>query len=189
MKISRFFTPQQPVVTVQKPQSKITVNNFKSDNIPTYTPNEIPGLSIKKTEEEASKNKEEEEKQANLAKECQPFTEEDFKKVWKQYEEKIPEKKILVSSMQSCLMTIGQDYSVDIAVENEVQKKQFTEEKADLLTYLSQTLRNGKIRLFFRITESGENKSVLTPVQRFKEMLDRNPNLAALKEKLGLEIS
>ena len=61
-------------------------------------------------------------------------------------------------------------------------------EKIDLLTFLSKSLNNGKIRINIRLSEKGENKFALTDKERFIEMLKRNPELETLTNKLGLEI-
>lgn len=157
-------------------------------SIPTYKKENIPGISITGMKLNANKQAEESERVAQLAEAETPFTEDDLRAKWKAYTEKMSDKKILQVTMQSCLLTLDENYNLDVVVENEVQQQEMETEKIDLLTFLSKSLNNGKIRINIRLSEKGENKYALTNKERFIEMLKRNPELEALTNKLGLEI-
>ena len=91
----------------------------------------MPGVSITQIINKNDKE-EETERAANLAKENLPFSEEDLKKYWKLYQNRIPEKKILLSTMQTCKLTLNQDYSVSVVVDQQTQIKEFENEISDL---------------------------------------------------------
>ncbi len=86
------------------------------------------------------------------------------------------------------MLKLNDNYNIDIVVENEVQLGEMENEKVDLLTFLSKSLNNGKIKLNIRLSEIGENKLALTNRDRFLEMIKRNSGLEQLMNTLGLEI-
>lgn len=86
------------------------------------------------------------------------------------------------------MLKLNDNYKIDIVVENEVQLGEMENEKVDLLTFLSKSLNNGKIKLNIRLSEIGENKLALTNRDRFLEMIKRNSGLEQLMNTLGLEI-
>lgn len=86
------------------------------------------------------------------------------------------------------MLKLNDNYKIDIVVENEVQLGEMENEKVDLLTFLSKSLNNGKIKLDIRLSEIGENKLALTNRDRFLEMIKRNSGLEQLMNTLGLEI-
>lgn len=186
-----FFSPEKPVLTTASKVSVQTTSSISSqpkDKLPTYTSDKIPRLSIREAEKEAGIKKLEEEKVAQLANSNQHFDIEALKKVWKEYQLRIPEKKILLSTMDSCLLTLKDNYEIEVVVENEVQSKKLKEEMPDLMTFLSSKLNNGSIRINTRLSEIGENKNILSSEDRLKEMLERNEALRNLKQLLSLEL-
>lgn len=136
----------------------------------------------------ATKSVEESEKVAELANACSPFTEEQLNDKWKDYIEKLNDKKILQVTMQSCMIALKDNFTVEIIVENDVQLKEMELERIDLLSYLSKSLNNGRIVLNMRLSEIGENKLALTNKDRFLEMVKRNKELENMMNQLGLEI-
>ena len=191
LSLDLFFSSERPIPDVTKPapQSKIAIT-FQTGGVqlPTYNQSNIPGVSIKKTLEDVNKKKEEEIRTAQMANECVPFTISDFRKAWNTYKDSVPQKKLLQTAMASCIMEFHEDtYQLDIALETDILQNELLNEMPDLLTFLSKTLRNGKIKITTRISEKGENKNVMTASERFEDMLKKNQNLLHLKELFGLE--
>ena len=60
---------------------------------------------------------------ANLAKENLRFSEEDLKKVLEVYQDRIPEKKILLSTMQTYKINLNQDLCLSRLWTNQTQIK------------------------------------------------------------------
>ncbi len=90
--------------------------------------------------------------------------------------------------MQSCIPLLKENYFIEVPVDNPIQEKEILNERSDLLAFLSGRLKNGKIQLYVRVNEQGENKKSFSPQERFKSMLERNPNIEHLRVELGLEL-
>ncbi len=90
--------------------------------------------------------------------------------------------------MQSCLPVLQENYFIEVPVDNPIQEKEILTERNDLVSFLSKRLKNGKIHIYVRINEQGENKKSFSPQERFKSMLERNPNIEHLRSELGFEI-
>lgn len=174
---------------MQGTKVEATINPINAKpSIPTYKKENIPGVSIIGLKDSANKKAEDNERVAELAQAENPFTEEEMQVKWKEYIEKLSDKKILQVTMQSCMLSLKENYTIDIVVENDVQLNEMELEKVDLLTFLSKSLNNGKIKLNMRLSEIGENKFALTNKDRFLDMIKRNAELENLMNKLGLEI-
>ena len=154
--------------------------------MPTFKENEAPGKSIQQIIVNAEKINE--NKGANLASETQAFTEKELRECWIKYIENIPEKKIVVDAMKNGIMILNKDYSIDFAVVNESQNEWLIKEAPELLTFLSQTLKNGAIKLNIRVSEKGENKNTLSNQELFNELIKRNKNIAQLYKRFRLEV-
>lgn len=147
----------------------------------------MPGVSITNL-----LTKKEEKQVANSSvpqiQETSQFDQSMLNKAWKEYIDKIPEKKILSTTMQGCTLTIKENFFIEIAVDNPIQENELLNEKASLTSWLSKTLKNGEIKLYTRVNENGENKKALSPNERFKEMIQNNEHISVLAKELELEI-
>ncbi len=142
-------------------------------------------------EEEANRKKEEEERVAQLAQEENDFSSEELAAAWRLYAKQIPSEKILLqTTLQSCVSSLKlyNNWEIEAMVDTPHQIEELEKEKVDLLTHLSQTLKNGKIQLHFRISDNGENKNSMTLQDLFSDVLKKNPAFAKLSSILGLEV-
>jgi DNA polymerase-3 subunit gamma/tau len=149
----------------------------------------MPGVSIKNILN--SDNKKEAVEaivQPIASQETNDFSQNDLSACWKEYIQSIPEKKILASTMQSCVPVLKENYFIEVPVDNPIQEKEILNERSDLIAFLSLRLKNGKIQIYVRVNEQGENKKSFSPQERFKSMLERNPNIEHLRTELGLEL-
>jgi DNA polymerase-3 subunit gamma/tau len=150
----------------------------------------MPGISIKNILNN-DRNKEKEVTQTASTpsiQETNDFSQNDLVACWKEYIQSIPEKKILSTTMQSCTPVLKENYFVEVPVDNPIQEKEILNERNDLIAFLSKKLKNGKIHIYIKVNEQGENKKSLSPQERFKSMLERNPNIEHLRSELGLEV-
>jgi len=150
----------------------------------------MPGISIKNILNN-DRNKEKEVAQTAATTsvgEINDFSQNDLTTCWKEYILSIPEKKILSTTMQSCTPVLKENYFIEVPVDNPIQEKEILNERNDLIKFLSQKLKNGKINIYVKVNEQGENKKSLSDQERFKSMLERNPNIEHLRLDLGLEI-
>jgi DNA polymerase-3 subunit gamma/tau len=152
--------------------------------------NEIPGISIKKILNKNSEfSQDEKPAQAILNKEeTESFSQNDLTRIWKEYIESIPEKKLLSTSMQSCIPTLQDEYNIRVLVDNPIQEKEILAERNELLAFLRSKLHNSQIYLYVEIAAHGENKKALSPRDRFSAMLNRNPNIERLRSELDLQL-
>lgn len=192
LKIEPFFSPAN-VTQQQNPVPAQTTNDRQTytaqvqqvQNTPKVAT--MPGVSITNL-----LTKKEEKQVANSSvpqiQETSQFDQSMLNKAWKEYIDKIPEKKILSTTMQGCTLTIKENFFIEIAVDNPIQENELLNEKASLTSWLSKTLKNGEIKLYTRVNENGENKKALSPNERFKEMIQNNEHISVLAKELELEI-
>jgi DNA polymerase-3 subunit gamma/tau len=79
--------------------------------------------------------------------------------------------------------------TIHFVIVNEVQERALREERVDLLNELRSTLRAPGLELTLEKEEVGELKPRYTPMDRFKILAERNPDLLTLKDKLDLDFS
>ena len=150
----------------------------------------MPGISIKNIlNNDGNKGKEViQTTPTSSVQEISDFSQNDLTACWKEYIQSIPEKKILASTMQSCIPVLKENHFIEVLVDNPIQEKEILNERNELIKFLSERLKNGKIHVYVRVNEQGENKKSFSPQERFKSMLERNPNIEHLRAELGLEI-
>lgn len=78
-------------------------------------------------------------------------------------------------------------YLIELPLSNAVQAEMILEEKYMLLEYLRNKLENDKIEIATKIIEGEKNNIPYTNKDKFKIMLDENPQLEILRVKLGLD--
>ncbi|MCB9016998.1 MAG: hypothetical protein WCU80_02915 [Paludibacteraceae bacterium] len=148
----------------------------------------MPGVSIKKIIHGDNLPKEESHGAQIQVKGENPFTQNDLLRCWNEFINTIPDKKILVTTMQSYKPTLKENFFIEVSVDNPMQEKDLLNERPTILAFLSQKLQNGKIQMYTRIMEETENKKMLSPKDRLKSMMEQNQNLADLYNQLELEI-
>jgi len=186
--------------TVEPPAASITSNNTNGQaaNVhgtqatqPTtirIKSSQMPGVSIKKIIHGDNLPKEESHGAQIQVKGENPFTQNDLLRCWNEFINTIPDKKILVTTMQSYKPTLKENFFIEVSVDNPMQEKDLLNERPTILAFLSQKLQNGKIQMYTRIMEETENKKMLSPKDRLKSMMEQNQNLADLYNQLELEI-
>lgn len=122
-------------------------------------------------------------------KESNPFTQEQLDKVWLYYTESIAQQ---YPNFYSILSTrkpvLDEDFVVNIALDNKAQDMTFSERKADLLDFLRQELRNELIRFGISLDPTENEAKPYTAEDKYKAMVEKNPLLRELKDKLDLEL-
>jgi hypothetical protein len=72
-------------------------------------------------------------------------------------------------------------------LSNAAQVEMILEEKYMILEYLRNKLENDKIEITTKIVEGERSNIPYTNKDKFKKMLDENPQLEILRIKLGLD--
>ncbi len=84
---------------------------------------------------------------------------------------------------------LQENWHVETGVENQQVLQSAQALKNELLKYLRQQLRNGKITLEFRLLEASENKRAYSRQEQYAQMLQHSPALVRLAQALHLELS
>lgn len=79
--------------------------------------------------------------------------------------------------------------TIQFVIVNEVQEKVLREERVDLLNELRKTLEAPRLELTLEKEEVGELRPRYTPMDRFKILAEKNPDLLKLKDNLDLDLS
>lgn len=68
-----------------------------------------------------------------------------------------------------------------------VQETLLSNFKSDLIAYLRTNLKNNTILVAGELKESEEKQMLYTPRDKFEYLLEKNPLLKAMRERLGLD--
>ena len=80
------------------------------------------------------------------------------------------------------------NHNIEVYVSNTSQKEIAISRSNFIKTYLSERLNNNKIQINFEVSELDEkNKKPYTNSEKFKEMVNQNPNLEDLRSKFDLD--
>jgi hypothetical protein len=116
------------------------------------------------------------------------FTQDELSKAWKDFalEMKTRGRDRFHATLNMAVLTLRPDYNIFIEV-NAAQQAEIEAEKEQLLIWLRQKLRNGKISLTTNVTEVkkvniADSKSV------FEQMAEKNPALIKMRDLLGLDL-
>jgi DNA polymerase-3 subunit gamma/tau len=119
----------------------------------------------------------------------QDFTQEKLEKVWLYYTESIagqyPNFYSILSTRKPLLK---EDFNIELQLDNKAQELTMKERRADLLDFLRTELRNQKIQMETILVESATQSKPYTAEEKYRTMLEKNPELKSLREGLELEL-
>lgn len=172
------------------PASVLIAQGKEEKKIPVMNKSSI-GLSIKhpqkETEQQAAAAMN--QVQAQVVEEDFIFNEKDLNYYWHEYAGRLPiEQKALAMRMQNMRVTLLDDTTFEVVVDNEMAAKDFTALIPELQSYLRGRLRNSKVTMKVRISEATENVRAFNRVEKFQMMAQKNNALMQLKEEFGLEL-
>ncbi len=119
------------------------------------------------------------------------FTKLQLEKTWEAFARSVAAKSpnLHATLTQSKPKLIDEANSVVIfTIHSQLQLKEITDHKTELLSYLREQLGNQKISIKTEMAESYQDNTPYTPTEKFKKMAEKNPNLIKLKDKLSLEL-
>ena len=76
---------------------------------------------------------------------------------------------------------------IELPLSNAAQEEMIMEQRYMILDYLRRKLENDKIEITTKIVNIEKNKTPYTNKEKFKKMLDDNPELETLRINLGLD--
>ncbi|SHH51339.1 DNA polymerase-3 subunit gamma/tau [Chryseolinea serpens] len=115
----------------------------------------------------------------------QSFTPEQMQAAWNTFAEQR-------KKFQAEYQLLSQPYElrgtqVIVHLLSPVQDTMLNNVKAELITHLRDTLQNYSILVVGEMREMEEKKMMYTPRDKFDYLVEKNPNLKELKERLGLD--
>jgi DNA polymerase-3 subunit gamma/tau len=148
----------------------------------------VSSFSLKK---QVSESEEEEENVEDLSKKPRtPFTEEQLKGKWRSYCYQIEKegKAGLAATLTKHPVIIKDDFKLELVLDNEIQETELNSTKANLLSFLRKELNNYAIDLISVMNKNIVETKHLTNKDKFMQMVEKNPVLGQLRERLDLDI-
>lgn len=147
----------------------------------------VSSFSLKKQEQD-NENDEEEEDLTNKPRTS--FTQEQLDAKWKSYCYLVQKEKkaSLYATLTKHPVKLVDDFQLHLVLDSEIQALELNNEKANLLGFLRRELNNYGIDLQTEITQHQQESKHLTSKDKFLKMVEKNPVLAEMREKLGLDI-
>lgn len=125
---------------------------------------------------------------ANATAMTESFSTEQLEQVWKEYAMRIPEKTLIVATMNSCAPRKASDNKIEVVVDNEIQKEKLLEEANALIEYVRLKLKNSQIVLEVQVNLQ-EKKKVFSKREILEELMVENTSLTELVAKYDLIIA
>lgn len=121
------------------------------------------------------------------ADEFEPFTKEDLEKQWKLFLERLEDRPNLKSTL-SRVPDLKENHQLFLDIDNTIQEDLIVVIKPELVSFLRKELKNSKVELHVRVTAKIKNKIIYTDMDKYDELVKKNPSLKLLKQKFNLDI-
>jgi DNA polymerase-3 subunit gamma/tau len=114
------------------------------------------------------------------------FTAEQLHKVWLEFAEQ--RKKFQVEYQLLLQPYTLEEQKITVMLYNHIQEGSLNNIRGELGAYLREKLRNGSIQVFGEFVKEGEAKKIIyTNREKFEYLVEKNPVLRELKDRLGLD--
>ncbi len=117
------------------------------------------------------------------------FNERDINYYWQEYAGRMPKEQVAIAKrMQNMHLTLLNDTTFEVVVDNDIVAKEFTAMIPDIQEYLRNRLKNKKVTMTVRTSAATEKVRAYGRVERFQMMAQKNQALLQLKDEFGLEL-
>ncbi len=116
----------------------------------------------------------------------EPFSSEDLISKWKEYLTTLDERPSLKATLAKDPVLM-KNWMVRIVIDNHVQEELIRNVKPQLVSWLRRELKNSAIDIVTEVREDDSKRFAYTDGEKFEEMLEKNPDLAYLKQKFNLD--
>jgi DNA polymerase-3 subunit gamma/tau len=118
--------------------------------------------------------------------EDQPYTPEQLQAVWNEFAE---QRKKLPGEYQLLTQAYDlRDKTVIIHIHNSVQDMMLNNMRQELSAFVRTKLKNNSIQIVGEIVKEDTNQKILyTPREKFEDLVEKNPILRELKDRLNLD--
>lgn len=121
-----------------------------------------------------------------------PFNLAQLWEVWDTYASQIKDqdRQSYYATLTKRKPVVREENKIELIIDNHVQLSDLEADKANLLGFLREGLKNWHIQLVGVIEEGDTDDDVhlYTPEERFKAMVETNPTLAAFKQRFDLDV-
>jgi hypothetical protein len=118
--------------------------------------------------------------------ETNDFKADALKIKWEEFVNRLNDRPNLQSTL-SRVPVLEQDFQLVLEIDNSVQNDLINSIKPELISWLRKELKNSKIQLTTRISETEREKVIYSDSEKYMEMLKKNPKLELLKQKFKLD--
>ena len=124
------------------------------------------------------------------AAENQSFTQEDLELQWLSMCNRMPQQYSgIAARMKNMNPVITELPQIEVAVDNELVRKEMQDIFKNILKTLKIYLHNNDISLNILVSDKPDNKKILTRREQFEEMSQKNPAVEALRQAFNLELA
>lgn len=118
------------------------------------------------------------------------FSKEDFQKFWNSYKAKIQKKnKPLYNVLDTLKWNLKDKHQIHLIFDSSMMIMEFDKSKDDFVKKVRKKLNNYAIRVFTEVTKDKNTKShIKSRKDIFNELVEKNPNIVILAQRLGLDI-
>ncbi|MEZ5082455.1 MAG: DNA polymerase III subunit gamma/tau [Bacteroidales bacterium] len=188
-----------PVVSEKKPVTTYKRESTETKNVsedfaktPDKPISQKPGTSSIGTvsiKNHSAYKKNEDEKEEDIRnKPSDAFTQEDLVKIWKNMAEGYKADKNFYLTITRNEPVLKDNFEFDLMVDNKIQQKEVEDRKMQILPLIKEKLNNFHIHLNVIVTEQKKETIAYTDQDKYKKMVEKNPALKTLKDRLNLEI-
>ena len=115
----------------------------------------------------------------------EPFTREQLHLVWLDFAE---QRKKFQAEYHLLIQPFEiKENNIIIQLLSTVQESMLNNFKSDLITHLREKLKNNSILVVGELREQEEKQMLYTPRDKFEYLLEKNPVLKKLRDRLGLD--
>ena len=116
------------------------------------------------------------------------FTANELKMAIEVYVKQRHVKTAVRSMLMAQVPTILDKNTLEIELDNNIQLGFFKEEQKELVPYLREKLNNFALRFEIKMVESKQVKKLYLPEEKFQHMVEKNPSLLYLRQKLNTDL-
>ena len=172
--------PSQPISQPQAPQASIP-------SIPKM-PKIGLGLGKKKEAEEPSAETEKTVSSSNQEDLNRPFTADQLRDAWVGLAEIHKDEPRLKQLIESYIPRLIDEQTAEIQMPNPWQMEQMRKSMPELARQLREVLHNNHLHIQLVQAQFSQEQMAFTAEEKYKVMVEQNPALAQLKERLNLQI-
>ena len=146
------------------------------------------GVSIRKKANDETKPQE----QTQLVRfsDNRPLTQEAVVESWKRFASQLPHDQVaLKNRMPSMPVVLQANDQVEVTVENDVSAKQLNEMLINIRSFMQSDLHNSDLSLKVSVKEVELSVQSLSRFEQYRKMVEKNPWLQHLQDRLGLELN